>query len=187
MLSLTHYRVPLWTDQTQICHLHLHLLFCRNTNLENDETVWGSFSQNVTSSFWDTSADRWMEEMNSCTELPHYSRTAQLSLKLQHSSPTHLLLSGHLSCDQQPEEALRQRLLTSWSFGQQLLTLWNAVAPETDALCINGERERERKIHIQIILKYTINWVLASFQHELWLYQLIWMNPYPDLSTWIWY
>lgn len=84
--------------------------------------------------------------MNSCTSRPHY-----------HCSffpPTHLLLGGHLSCDQQPEEALGQWLLTSWSFGQQLLTLWDAVAPETDALCVNGERERE--IHIQVILRCTI-------------------------------
>lgn len=100
----------------------------------------GRICQNLTSSVCDSSTDRWMEGMNSCRALPHYNSTAQLSLKLQRSSPTHLLLSGHLSCDQQPEEALRQRLLTSWSFGQQLLTLWNAVAPETDALCSNGER-----------------------------------------------
>ncbi|TNN57221.1 hypothetical protein EYF80_032555 [Liparis tanakae] len=61
---------------------------------------------------------------------------------LAHSSATHLLLRGHLSCDEQPEETFGQRLFTSGSFRQQLLTLWNAVATEADALCINGEREQ---------------------------------------------
>lgn len=56
------------------------------------------------------------------------------------SPPSHLLLSGDLSCDQKPEEALRQRLRASWSFRQQLLALWNAETPETDSLGIKGWR-----------------------------------------------
>lgn len=56
--------------------------------------------------------------------------------------PTNLLLCGHLSCDQQPEETLRQRLCTSWSFRQQLLALWDAVASETDALFANVKRKK---------------------------------------------
>lgn len=66
----------------------------------------------------------------------YLSRLIPPILTLAHPvlAPSHLFLCGDLSCDQQPKEALRQWLLTSWSLGQQLLTLWNAVAPETDSL-----------------------------------------------------
>lgn len=46
----------------------------------------------------------------------------------------YLLLGGHLSGNQQPEEPLGQRLLSPCSFGQQLLALRDAVAAEADAL-----------------------------------------------------
>lgn len=61
------------------------------------------------------------------------------------SPRSYLLLTGDLSCDQKPKEALRQRLLASWGFRQQLLALWNAVAPETDSLGSKGQREGEHK------------------------------------------
>lgn len=67
--------------------------------------------------------------MNSC-----HSHINMAALWKHH---THLLLIGHLPCDQQPEQTLRQRLLTSRCFWQQLLTFWDAVAPETDTLSRN--------------------------------------------------
>lgn len=85
----------------------------------------------------------------------------QMNELQQSSSPTHLLLSGHLSRDQQPEEAFRERLLTSWSFRQQLLTLRNAVTPETDAL-----RIKEQRGYTGVL--YILNFYLCNPQSEFW-------------------
>lgn len=101
--------------------------------------------------------------------------TGWWSLRLQGPSTTHLLLGGHLSCDQQPEEALRQRLRPAGSFRQQLLTLWYAVAPEADALWIEREREKKKtryscqfeshKVWFSAIVLKTIQ-SLATFQSK---------------------
>jgi len=50
----------------------------------------------------------------------------------------HLVLCGQLSSDEQPEETLRQRLLATRRLRQQLLTLRDAVATETNALVKRG-------------------------------------------------
>ena len=47
---------------------------------------------------------------------------------------SHLVLSGNISSQQQPEQTLGQRLLTSGSLGEQLLALGDGVATEPDAL-----------------------------------------------------
>lgn len=172
MLSLTCYRVSLWSNSEANMSLStyytIYMYYSAGMfNLENAETVWGDSVK-----IWQAApaipapTDGWRnwtaaQPSLTITLLHNYLRSFS-------SSTTHLLLGGHLSRDQQPEEALGQRLLTSGSCRQQLLTLWNAVAPEADALCINGER---RKYIFKLILKCTIKWVLASCQRELWLYQ----------------
>lgn len=54
----------------------------------------------------------------------------------------YLLRGGHLTRHQQPEEPLRQRLLTPRRFGQQLLAFGDAEPTEADAL--EGKRQQER-------------------------------------------
>ena len=64
----------------------------------------------------------------------------------------YLTLCWYLSCDHKEEDALRQRLLSLWSLGQQLLQLWDTVATETDTLrdtkyvymCIYGQSAKNR-------------------------------------------
>lgn len=53
----------------------------------------------------------------------------------------YLLLSGDVSCHQQPEEPFRQGLLPARGFGQQLLALGYAVSTETDALAMREGRD----------------------------------------------
>lgn len=65
------------------------------------------------------------------------------------TAPTaHLFFGGHLSCDQEPEEALWERLLAPGGLGQQLLTLWDAVTPETDPLHADLEKKNNLMNHI---------------------------------------
>lgn len=93
-------------------------------------------------------------------------RSVNYSIFSPPSSHTYLLLSGDLSCDQKPEEALRQRLVTSWSFRQQLLTLWNAVTPETDSLSKGGVGGMRSAHACSINGICSIMYVQISFQHR---------------------
>lgn len=52
-----HISVPFWTNQMQICHLYLHVLFCRSLEFWKCWSSVGRFCQNLTRGIWDTSND----------------------------------------------------------------------------------------------------------------------------------
>lgn len=92
----------------------------------------------------------------------------QRRFQFQRNSATHLFLSGHLASDQQPEETLGQRLITPWSFGQQLLALGNTVTPETDSLCIHTQgREAQMNTDLFKTCMQTIGSAAATCQFGL--------------------
>lgn len=113
----------------------LHLLFCRSPEYFKMLKQCGAASDRPAM----------MQRMKAAARL-------FLILTIEHYWLPHLLFSGHLSSDQQPEKALRQRLLASWSFGQQLLTLRNAVTPETDSLWIKDKGFKSKYTYIKVTL-----------------------------------
>lgn len=95
----------------------------------------GKLSSIVTT--WEGSAARLAHSRDTqftCGETGLSLRAGGLPAPLPGTPAHYLLLGGHLSRHQQPEEPLGQRLLTPCCFGQQLLALGDAVPAEADAL-----------------------------------------------------
>lgn len=100
----------------------------------------------------------------------------QQRFQFQTNSATHLFLSGHLASDQQPEETLGQRLLTPWSFRQQLLALWDTVTPETDSLWIHTQgREAQMNTDLFKTCMQPIGSVAATCQFGLFTILIPWV------------